>query len=276
MSEPRPVLVVGASGLMGAYLARVFGERRAVGTAHEQSGGDLVALDMRDRRPASSSRSCRPRRDLPGRRLERRALRAGAGRHARGQRGRHAGTGRRRRARRARPSCSSPPNTCSTARRAVRRGGRDEPDQRVRAAEGWRSSRRCPATGGDYLGRARVSCVYGHERGARTSSTSSGRRSHRGPRVPHARGPDRDADRRGQCGGRVRDLVRAGERGVFHVAGAERMLRSDFARIAAEELGLDPALDPSPTPTQELGLAAPRPRGAGLLVDKPRRPCARR
>jgi dTDP-4-dehydrorhamnose reductase len=65
----------------------------------------------------------------------------------------------------------------------------------------------------------------------------------------------------------IRELWTAGERGIFHVAGADRVLRSDFGVLVAEELGLDPGLL-RPTPTDELGLAAPRPRGAGMLVDK--------
>ena len=45
------------------------------------------------------------------------------------------------------------------------------------------------------------------------------------------------------------------------------MLRSDLARVAAQELGLDAALI-RPVATDELGLAAPRPLGAGLLIDR--------
>ena len=58
-----------------------------------------------------------------------------------------------------------------------------------------------------------------------------------------------------------------GERGIFHVAGADRLIRSEFGKIGATELGLEPAIV-RPTPTAELGLAAPRPLGAGLLTDR--------
>ena len=73
----------------------------------------------------------------------------------------------------------------------------------------------------------------------------------------------------------VRDLVDAGERGIFHVAGAERMLRSELALVAAEELGLDPGLI-RPIPTASW--ASPRPPARRRATDRPRRapPRARR
>jgi len=45
------------------------------------------------------------------------------------------------------------------------------------------------------------------------------------------------------------------------------VLRSDFGVIVAEELALDPGLVHA-IPTEQLGLAAPRPKGAGLLNDR--------
>ena len=121
-------------------------------------------------------------------------------------------------------------------------------------------------TGGEFIV-ARVSCVYGHERRRKNfvfqlwAALSEGREF----RTPGDQiGTPTAAANAAEV---VRDLVEAGERGVFHVAGAERMLRSDLARVAAQELGLDAGLI-RPVATDELGLAAPRPLGAGLLIDR--------
>jgi dTDP-4-dehydrorhamnose reductase len=126
---------------------------------------------------------------------------------------------------------------------------------------------RALADAGDDWIVARVSCVYGREARRKNfvyqllDASSAGREL----KVP--------ADQVGtptaaaNAAAVIRELWSAGERGVFHVAGADRLLRSDFGVIVAEELGLDPALV-RPTPTSELGLAAPRPLGAGLLTDR--------
>ena len=120
-------------------------------------------------------------------------------------------------------------------------------------------------TGGDYLV-ARVSCVYGHERRRKTSSTSSRRRS---PKAASCASPATSSDAN-LCSQRGRhDLGARASGRAGRVPRRRRRSHAalDFARIAAEELGLDPALVVA-TPTQELGLVAPRPKGAGLLVDK--------
>jgi dTDP-4-dehydrorhamnose reductase len=114
---------------------------------------------------------------------------------------------------------------------------------------------------------ARVSCVYGHE--ARRKNflyqLHDAARAGRELKVPSDQvGTPTEA---GNAATVVRDLWSKGERGIFHVVGSDRLIRSEFSRLAASELGLDPALV-SPTPTDELGLAAPRPRGAGLLNDR--------
>jgi dTDP-4-dehydrorhamnose reductase len=269
----RPTLVAGASGLVGGHLARVFAASgRASGpvvaTANEQSGGDLVALDMRDHdavrafvagiRPAlvlcpaavSNVERCE---------LEPEATRA-----------------------------INVDGTLALAEAAAEAGatfvffsseyvfdGTDGPYDEQREVSPINEYGRQKAeveqalpalTGGDFMV-ARVSCVYGHERRRKNfvfqlwAALSEGREF----RTPGDQiGTPTAAANAAEV---VRDLVDAGERGVFHVAGAERMLRSDLARIAAEELGLDPGLI-RPVETSELGLAAPRPLGAGLLVDR--------
>jgi dTDP-4-dehydrorhamnose reductase len=114
---------------------------------------------------------------------------------------------------------------------------------------------------------ARVSCVYGHEARRKNflyqllDALGQGREL----KVPSDQiGTPTEASNAANA---IRDLWSAGERGIFHVVGADRLIRSDFGVIAAEELGLDPTLV-RPTPTDELGLAARRPRGAGLLNDR--------
>lgn len=62
-------------------------------------------------------------------------------------------------------------------------------------------------------------------------------------------------------------LVDDDVRGTLHAAGPEILPRPEFARRAAEAFGLDPGLLDA-VPTDALGLAAPRPRGAGLRTDR--------
>ena len=69
--------------------------------------------------------------------------------------------------------------------------------------------------------------------------------------------------------GAVRDLLRAGGTGIFHVAGPRVLDRLAFARMVAETYGLDASLL-RPRPTAELGLVAPRPARCGLRTDKVR------
>jgi dTDP-4-dehydrorhamnose reductase len=61
----------------------------------------------------------------------------------------------------------------------------------------------------------------------------------------------------------VVELARSGRTGTYHVAGPEVMSRVHFAKEVAAAYGLDASLL-RPRPTSELGLAAPRPRHAGL------------
>lgn len=68
----------------------------------------------------------------------------------------------------------------------------------------------------------------------------------------------------------VVELLDRGSRGVFHVAGPERLPRLEFAQRVARAFALDIDLL-RPVPTAELGLAARRPLRAGLLDDKLRR-----
>jgi len=270
MTTP-PVLVVGASGLLGGHLARAFGERRrVVGTANEQSGEELVPLELRDRaRVRQLLRELRPSTVLC-------------------------------------PAAISNVELCELEPRATREvnvdatlaladaardagatfvffsseyvfDGSDGPYDEQRDVNPINEYGRqkveveqaLPArTGGDYLV-ARVSCVYGHERRRKnfvyqlSSALTEGREF----KAPNDQiGTPTAAANAAEV---IRDLVEGGERGIFHVAGADRMLRSEFALVTAEELGLDARLV-RPTPTGELGLAAARPRGAGLLIDRAR------
>jgi dTDP-4-dehydrorhamnose reductase len=65
----------------------------------------------------------------------------------------------------------------------------------------------------------------------------------------------------------VRDLVDGGHVGVFHVAGPRVLPRAELARLVARSFGLDESLIDE-RPTTELGLAAPRPRMAGLVTER--------
>ncbi len=72
----------------------------------------------------------------------------------------------------------------------------------------------------------------------------------------------------------IRDLARAvhtlvglGKTGIFHVAGGECIIRTNFARLVAETFGLPPDLV-KPVPTSAMNLAAARPKSAGLNTDK--------
>jgi dTDP-4-dehydrorhamnose reductase len=265
----RPVLIVGASGLMGGHLARVFGGAGpVVGTANEQSADDLVPLDMRDAAAVHALvADVRPAAVIcPAAvsNVERCELEPAATRAVNVD-----GT-----------------LALATAARAARApfvffsseyvfdgtAGPYDEDRDVNPINEYGRQKveveqTLPeVTDGEYMV-ARVSCVYGHERRRKNfvfqlwSALTEGR-EFRTPGdqmgTPTAAANAADV---------VRDLVEAGARGVFHVAGAERMLRSELAHVAAEELGLDATLI-RPIPTDELGLAARRPQGAGLLVDR--------
>ena len=62
-------------------------------------------------------------------------------------------------------------------------------------------------------------------------------------------------------------LLRAGQSGIFHIAGPDFMSRVDFALLACEVLGLDASLLQSMT-TTELNQQAKRPLAGGLRIDK--------
>lgn len=68
----------------------------------------------------------------------------------------------------------------------------------------------------------------------------------------------------------VAELAEKDCRGVYHVAGSDQVDRYTFARAAADTFGLNAALI-VPARTSELGQKAPRPTRAGLRVDKARR-----
>ncbi len=65
----------------------------------------------------------------------------------------------------------------------------------------------------------------------------------------------------------VAELVDAGATGTVHAVGPRVLPRTAFAEMVCELFGLDPQLL-VPRPTDELGLAAPRPRRAGLADDR--------
>ena len=56
-------------------------------------------------------------------------------------------------------------------------------------------------------------------------------------------------------------------RGIFNYGGAEYLTRFEFARKIAEVFSLDVSLI-SPTTTETLGQAAPRPLKSGLVTEK--------
>ncbi len=65
----------------------------------------------------------------------------------------------------------------------------------------------------------------------------------------------------------VVSLVRSGVQGVYHIAGADRVSRYEFACVAAEVFELDSRLIQA-VATHELGQPARRPLNAGMVVDK--------
>jgi dTDP-4-dehydrorhamnose reductase len=267
MTAPR-VLVIGASGLVGSHLLEAFGDVATVaGTAFDQAGGVLERVDLRDAEAT---------RELVGRKepaavvcaasitsverceLEPEATRAVnvEGTLALADVAREAGA--------TFVFCSSEyvfdgedgPYDEDAPVNPINEYGRQKVAVEQALAE----------RGDDFIV-ARVSCVYGHEVQRKNfvyqlwSALSEGREL----RVPSDQiGTPTAAPDAARV---IVELWQAGERGVFHVAGAERALRSDFGCVVAEELGLDPDLV-RPTPTEGLGLAAPRPKGAGLLNDR--------
>ncbi|OGS41247.1 MAG: hypothetical protein A2506_02235 [Elusimicrobia bacterium RIFOXYD12_FULL_66_9] len=64
-------------------------------------------------------------------------------------------------------------------------------------------------------------------------------------------------------------LAEAGASGVFHVVGADEIVRYEFALRVAKSFGLDSSLL-KPTPAAELGSPTPRPRESSLRTDKVR------
>jgi len=266
-----PVLVVGASGLLGAYLHRSFSELGpTVGTGFENANGELAPLDIRDE---DASRA------LLAEHQPRAVICAAAVSNV--------------------ERCESDPEwsseinvdgTLALARAAAGVGatfvflsseyvfdGVDGPydeDARTRPLNEYgrqkqQVERLLPAiTACDFVN-ARVSCLYGHERTGKNfvyqlwSALSEGREF----RAPCDQIGTPTAVANAACV--IRELVTRSARGTYHVAGPEPMLRSQFALLAARALGLDPALV-RPTPTEEMGLVAPRPMEAGLRTGKVR------
>lgn len=64
-------------------------------------------------------------------------------------------------------------------------------------------------------------------------------------------------------------LAASGEAGVFHVVGADRISRAEFAARAARAFGLDDRLI-RPVSSAEFGSIAPRPKESSLRTDKVR------
>ncbi len=67
----------------------------------------------------------------------------------------------------------------------------------------------------------------------------------------------------------VAELSQRDLSGIFHVVGAERLLRLDFARLAARTFGLDESLI-IPVPLSEFKSPTQRPKDSSLLTDKVR------
>jgi dTDP-4-dehydrorhamnose reductase len=263
--------VVGASGLLGAYLHRSFSESGpTVGTGYDHAGGDLLTLDVRDEEAVHG---------LLAEHMPRAVVCAAAISNV--------------------ERCEMDPErsseinvegTLSLARAAVRVGatfvflsseyvydGLEGPYDETACTrplneygrQKQRVERLLPSlTGGDFV-IARVSCLYGHERTGKNfvhqlwSALSEGREF----RAPSDQiGTPTAVANAAEV---IRELVLRDVRGIYHVAGPEPMLRSQFALLAARELGLDPGLV-RPTPTAEMGLLAARPMGAGLITARVR------
>jgi dTDP-4-dehydrorhamnose reductase len=267
-------MVVGASGLLGAYLHRSFGEAGAVvGTGFEHVDEGLVPLDIRD--------TTRLRELLHEHEPAAIVCAAAVSNVERCE---------------ADPASSRAVNvhgTLALARGAAEIGatfvflsseyvfdGLDGPydeDAAMRPLNEYgrqkqEVERLVPSvTGGDFM-IARVSCLYGHERTGKNfvyqlwSALSEGREFR--PPSDQIGTPTAVSD----AADVIRDLVLTGHRGTFHVAGPQPMLRSEFALLAARELELDSDLV-RPTPTGDLGLLARRPMGAGLSTSRVRAAC---
>lgn len=270
----RPILVVGASGLLGAYLHRSFGEAGAVvGTGFQHVEEGLVRLDLRDQGSVQ---------DLLEEHRPATIVCAAAVSNV--------------------ERCEADPlgsrsinvdGTLALARGAAGMGatfvflsseyvfdGLDGPydeDAPTRPLNEYgrqkqEVERLLPGITGDDFVIARVSCLYGHERIGKNfvyqlwAALSEGREFR--PPSDQIGTPTAVSD----AADVIRDLLLGGHRGTFHVAGPQPMLRSEFARLAARELELDPALV-RPRPTGELGLVAPRPMDAGLSTGRVRAAC---
>lgn len=262
------MLVAGASGLMGAHLLRVFETRGPVaGTVLSQERAGLERLDLRDRdASAKLVERLAPRAvvcpaAIPS--VERCELEPAEtravnvdGTLALAAAARRAGAtfvffsseyvfdGRR------------GPYAEDAAPTPINEYGRQKAEVEAALAD----------AGDDWIV-GRVSCVYGQE--ARRKNfvyqLFDALRAGRPLQVPGDQvGTPTAAANAAQV---IAELWEGGARGIFHVVGADRVIRSDFGVLVAEELGLDPSLV-LPTPTDQLGLAAPRPLGAGLLNDK--------
>lgn len=266
-SRTRPVLVVGASGLLGAYLHQSF-ERvgKVVGTGHEQAGGELAPLDVRD---AQAIRAliddCRPPVVVCAAavsNVERCELEPGWSREINVD-----GTlalARASRAAGARFVFVSSEYVFDGRAGPYEEGAPMNPLNEYGRQKAAVEQALPDVTGGDFL-IARVSCLYGHETKGKNFVYQLWAALIEGREFPAPGDQVGTPTAAVNAADVIRELVLGGRRGTFHVAGPEPMVRSDFARRAAAELGLDPALV-RPTPTAELGLVATRPTGAGLVV----------
>jgi len=267
-------MVVGASGLLGAYLHRSFGQAGpVVGTGFEHLDVGLVRLDIRD--------EARVRALLDEHRPRAVVCAAAVSNVERCE---------------ADPDSSRAINvdgTLALARGAAELGatfvflsseyvfdGLDGPydeDAPTRPLNEYGRQKQeverlvpCITDGDFAIGR--VSCLYGHERLGKNfvyqlwAALTEGREFR--PPSDQIGTPTAVMD----AADVIRDLVLAGHRGTFHVAGPQPMLRSEFALLAARELELDAGLV-RPMPTAQLGLLAHRPMDAGLSTDRIRAAC---
>jgi dTDP-4-dehydrorhamnose reductase len=118
---------------------------------------------------------------------------------------------------------------------------------------------------------ARVAVVYSGRRGAkRTFATSAAEQLLAGKEVRAFHDQVVSPTLADNAAEMVIGLLRSGERGIWHCAGASIVTRVEFGRALARKLGADERLI-VPVPMSSLKLPAPRPARAGLLVERIRR-----
>lgn len=123
------------------------------------------------------------------------------------------------------------------------------------------------ARAGGSLAIGRTTVLYGHARHARPNFAlwllGKLRAGERAPVVHDQIGSPTLADNLAEM---VLALAITRASGIYHTVGATVLSRYDFARLAAETFGLDPALI-DPISTASLNQPAPRPLRAGLRMD---------